>query len=76
MLETIKEFFIGIGNVITSLVGFVIGFIEDCVYVVKLTASFVAKIPTLFSWLPTPAIVLIVAIFGVVVIYKVLGREG
>lgn len=76
MLETIKEFFLGIGNVITSLVGFVIGFIEDVVYVVKLTASFVAKIPKLFSWLPAPALAIIVIIFSVVVIYKVLGREG
>lgn len=76
MLESIKNFLFSIGNVITSLVDFVVGFIEDIVYVVKLCASFVAKIPLLFSWLPAPALALIIIIFSVVVIYKVLGREG
>lgn len=76
MLETIKNFFVGIADVITSLIDFVIGFIEDIVYVVKLCGTFVAKIPLLFSWLPQEAVALVVIIFGVVVIYKVLGREG
>lgn len=76
MLETIKNFFLSFANIITSLVDFVVGFIEDIVYVVKLCGSFVAKIPLLFAWLPPQAIALIVIIFSVVVIYKVLGREG
>ena len=76
MLETIKDFFLSLADVITSLVDFVIGMITDLVYVVKLCGSFVLKIPTLFSWLPTPAVAIIVSIFAVVVIYKILGREG
>lgn len=76
MLETIKDFFLGVSGVITSLVDYVIGFIEDIVFVVKLCGAFVAKIPLLFSWLPAEAVALVVIIFGVVVIYKVLGREG
>lgn len=76
MLETLKEFFLSLGNIITSLVDFVVGLIEDIIYVVVLCGSFVAKIPTLFSWLPAEAVSLIVIIFSVVVIYKILGREG
>ena len=76
MLETIKNFFVSFSNIISSLVDFVIGFIEDIVYVVKLCGSFVAKIPLLFSWLPAPAVALVIIIFSVVVIYKILGREG
>lgn len=76
VLETIKDFFLSLADVITSLVDFVIGMITDLVYVVKLCGSFVLKIPTLFSWLPTPAVAIIVSIFAVVVIYKILGREG
>ena len=49
---------------------------EDTVYIIKLTGSFLLKIPQLFSWLPAPALALIVSIFTVVVIYKVMGREG
>lgn len=76
MLETIKDIIMVPINLMMSLFDFVIGWIEDVVFIVKMTASFVAKIPTLFSWLPSEAVVLIVWIFGVVVIYKVLGREG
>lgn len=76
MLETIKEVFLGFIDVVTSLVDFVIGFIKDIVYVVKLTGGFVAKIPQLFSWLPGSVVALFVVLFAVVVIYKILGREG
>lgn len=76
MLETIKNFFLGIANVTTSLIDFVVGFVGDIVYIVKLSGSFVAKIPSLFSWLPRGVIAMIVLIFTVVVIYKVMGREG
>lgn len=76
VLETIKDFFLSTADVITSLVGFGVGMITDLVYVVKLCGSFVLKIPVLFSWLPTPAVAIIVSIFAVVVIYKILGREG
>lgn len=76
MLETIKNLFLSVADVITSLVDFVVGMITDLVYVVKLCGSFALKIPTLFSWLPTPAVAIIVSIFAVVVIYKILGREG
>lgn len=76
MLETIKDFFLGIAEVVTGLIDFVIGFIEDIIYVVTLCGAFVLKIPTLFSWLPAPAIAIIVIIFGIVVVYKITGREG
>lgn len=76
MLETLKNFFLGLADVITSLIDFVVGTIQDLVYVVKLCGSFVAKIPAFFSWLPGEAVALIVTIFAVVVIYKILGREG
>ena len=76
MLETIKDFFVSFANIITSLVDFVVGLIQDIVYIVKLCATFVAKIPSLFGWLPSAVVTIIVMIFAVVVIYKVLGREG
>ena len=76
MLSTIKQFFTGFADIVTAVVDFFIGFVQDIVFVVKLTGSFVAKIPYFFSWLPAPALAIIVTLFGVVVIYKVLGREG
>lgn len=76
MFQVLKNFFLNIGSVITGLVDFVIGFIEDIVYVVKLCTNFVAKIPSLFSWLPTEVLAIVVITFSVVVIYKIMGREG
>lgn len=65
-----------IGNFFSTVIDFVISFVEDVVYVIQLTAESVAKIPDYFSWLPESVIVLLVSTFAVVVIYKVLGREG
>lgn len=76
MLNTIKDFFLGFAEIISSLVDFVINLIQDIVYVVKLCGSFVAKIPAYFSWLPASVLTLIITIFSIVVIYKILGREG
>lgn len=70
------EWIQSIGTFFTSIYDFVIGTFEDIVYVIRLTAHFVAQIPEYFSWLPPEALVLVVSIFAVVVIYKVLGREG
>jgi len=75
-LASIKEYIVSIGEFFSSIFDFVIGIFEDIAYVVKLTAEFVVKIPDYFSWLPPELVALIVTIFGVVVIYKVLGREG
>lgn len=76
MLETIANFFTGVADVVTSLIDFVVGVVSDLVYVVTLCNEFVMKIPTYFAWLPTPVITVIVTIFAIVVIYKILGREG
>ena len=76
MLGGIVKFFTGFANIVTSVVDFIIGFVQDIVFVVKLTGSFLAKIPQLFSWLPASVITILVVIFGVVVVYKVIGREG
>ena len=76
MLKTIADFFTNIADVVTSLIDFVVGTVKDLVYVVKLCNEFVMKIPLYFSWLPTAVISVIISIFAIVVIYKILGREG
>lgn len=72
----ILDFLEGLWTLVSSVYDFVVGFFEDVVYVIQLTAHFVAKIPDYFSWLPPEALVLVISIFAIVVIYKVLGREG
>ena len=75
-MQAILDFFTNIWSVVNQLISFVIGLVEDLVYVVRLTGQFVANIPTYFSWLPPAALAILVSIFGIVVIYKIIGREG
>ena len=65
-----------IGQMISSLFDFVIGFFEDIAYMVKLLGEFIADIPSYFSWLPGGVVAIIATIFSIVVIYKIIGREG
>lgn len=75
-MAAITDFFAGIVDAISSAIDFLISFVGDIVYVIKLTGQFVARIPEYFAWLPAPVLTIIVSIFAVVVIYKILGREG
>lgn len=76
MFSNIKDYIISIGELISTAFQFVLDFFQDTVYVIQLTGKFVLEIPSYFSWLPAPVLTLVVAVFSVVVIYKVLGREG
>lgn len=75
-MDAILEFFKGIGDGIVAVFDFLIGIINDLVYIVQLTGKFLAQIPAYFSWLPPELLAIIVSIFAIVVIYKILGREG
>lgn len=70
------DLFKGIGDIIVTLVDFLYGTIRDLVYVISLLGTLVAKIPMMIGWLPTVCISTTVTIFSIVVIYKILGREG
>lgn len=65
-----------IGDAILTAFDFLKSFFDNTVYVIGLTGEFVSQIPSYFSWLPAPVLSLIVTSFGVVVVYKILGREG
>lgn len=75
-MDAILGFFRGIADVLVGAVDFLIGIIRDLVYLAQITARAVSAIPGFFAWLPPPAVALLLTIFSVVVIYKLLGREG
>lgn len=75
-MQALLDFFAGLIDIIIAPIKFLISFIGDIVYVIQLTGNFVVNIPNYFGWLPSAFVSIIVSIFGVVVIYKVLGREG
>lgn len=75
-MDAIIGFFSGLVDVIGGLVDFVIGLIGDLVYLAQITGKAVASIPSYFSWVPPQVLALLLSIFAVVVLYKILGREG
>lgn len=75
-MSAIITFFEGFVDVISGAVDFLVGFVEDIVYIVKITGEFVLEIPNYLSWLPAPVLAIVIVVFGIVVIYKVMGREG
>lgn len=75
-MNAILQFFESIGNAITSVIDFVIGLFQDLVYMVSLLVKVVGNIPSYFNWLPAEIVALFVALISIVVIYKILGREG
>lgn len=75
-MKAIADFLQAIGNAIVAAIDFVIGFFQDIVYIIQLTGKVLVQIPSYFSWLPAELLAIILTIFAVVVIYKILGREG
>lgn len=75
-MEAVINFVKNIADVIVAVFDFLIGLIEDLVFMVGLLGQFVVNIPSYLAWLPGSVISIIVVIFSIVVIYKILGREG
>lgn len=75
-MQAVIDFLTGIGDGVLAIVDFMGSLIEDILYVVQLTGSFVLKIPEFFDWLPPELLAIVVSLFAVVVVYKILGREG
>lgn len=75
-MDGIIGFLRGIGSAIVSAFDFIIGFFQDLIYIIQLTGKFLLQIPAYFSWMPVEVVSLLVVLFGIVVIYKIMGREG
>lgn len=66
----------GLFEMLESVITFVIDWIKDILYVGELLGTIVLNLPDIFGWMPLHVFSLISSIFGVIVIYKILGREG
>lgn len=75
-MDAIVDFFAGIASGVTAAIEFLSGLIEDLVYMVGLLGQFIVQIPDYLSWLPSGVAAIFITIFSIVVIYKILGREG
>ena len=75
-MQEIIKFFTGISSAITSWYSFLLQFYKDLVFVIQLTAKFLTELPQYFSWLPGELLAIVVTCLGIVVVYKIMGREG
>ena len=75
-MEGILNFLKGFADIIGAIFNFLFGIIKDLLYVVGLLGSLILRIPDMIGWLPSACITLVVTTFTIVMIYKILGREG
>lgn len=75
-MQIIIDFIAGIGDMLYSGFQWLIGMVQDLGNIASMLVSVLASIPGYFSWVPSEALTVIVAIFGVVAFYKLAGREG
>lgn len=75
-MQAIFDLFTGFIDLVTFIVEYVIGMIEDIVYMVQLLGDIVLELPNYLGWLPTVVVTNFMLIISIVVIYKIIGREG
>lgn len=63
-------------QLIISLVKFIPVILKDFIIVIELVLNTLTSLPTLFIVFPSVLSAILMSVFGVVIIYKVLGREG
>lgn len=75
MLDNIYKGIKSIVKFFEAIVDFVIDFFEDLVYVIELVGETVKDIPSYLDAFPSVLVAGILALVGVAVIFKILGRE-
>lgn len=75
-MDAIVNFFEGIGDVILAVVEFVVSFFSDLVWIINTLLWAVGEIPSLLSWIPAEILAILTVTLSVVMIYKIMGREG
>lgn len=75
MIE-IQEFLAGIGNAITTFFDFCISYLQDFMDLLVLLSEVPQFVGTIISWFPNSLLTLCGLFMTVVILYKILGREG
>lgn len=75
-MDAIIKFFTGIGDAITSIIDFVISFFSDFLTFLQLLAKVPQYVLDSLRWLPPQFLTMITLLISIVILYKILGREG
>lgn len=75
-MEAILEFLRLILEFVWSWIDYCLGFMSDLAFIVMLTGRYLLHLPQYFFWLPSELLTILLTTLTIVVIYKVIGREG
>lgn len=63
-------------QLISMLINFLVDLVQDLITVIQSVIQAFEYAPNFLSWLPLPVIGIVTGLFVIVLLYKVLGREG
>ena len=75
-MDVIIKFFTGLGNAVTSIIDFVISFFSDFLTFLQLLAKVPQYVANSLRWMPNQFLTMVGVIISIVILYKILGREG
>lgn len=76
-MQTLVDILNSIGEGLKTAIDFLGGFIEDLVKMAEMLAEGMATVPVWLGYFfPEELVFILVTVFAIVVIYKLLGREG
>lgn len=76
ILDYIWQFLVACFNIIVALVQYFIDLLADISYMINLALRIADQVPGYFLWLPPSVFAILGVTFGIVVVFKIIGREG
>lgn len=75
-MSAISNFFSSLGELLGAIGQWFIDTLLDLWYAVSMMIDFSLMLPQVFRWLPASAVLVMTMTFAIVIVYKILGREG
>lgn len=75
-MYAITSFLSGIGDAIVKAWQFVLAFFRDFMQFLELLTKMPVILANVLSWIPGEIWILLYLLFNIVILYKILGREG
>lgn len=76
MLQSIWQAIQNIGSFFTGIGTFIKDLIQDIVYMISVLTVISGGVLSYFSWLPLVTATIFSTVIAIVIIYKIIGREG
>lgn len=75
-MESIFKVFESIGGAIQAILDFVVKFVQDLIFAIKLLAELAPQLPAWYTWFPPVLWYTFGCCISLAIVYKIAGREG